>query len=221
MIKIGLTGGIGAGKSTVSSLFKERGFPVFNSDICAREAEKKENIQLGFKRIIDDNIFINGELDRERLRGIIFTDKDKLKQVNQLITPYVKAKFEKFCLDNESDHAACILESAILFETDAAKNFDYIITVTASENTRIQRVLKRDGISVEMVLKKLGNQLPEVEKVSKSNFVVINDGYDIMDSLELLTRQVDAVVKAIKYDLLMKKVEDLEVALNDYKKISE
>ena len=58
MIKVGLTGGIGAGKSTVSSIFKERGFPVFNSDICAREAEKQENIQLGFKRIIDDNIFI-------------------------------------------------------------------------------------------------------------------------------------------------------------------
>lgn len=221
MIKIGLTGGIGAGKSTVSSLFKERGFPVFNSDICAREAEKEVSIQLGFKRIIDENIFINGELDRERLRDIIFTDKDKLKQVNNLITPYVKAKFEKFCSDNETDHAACILESAILFETGGDKNFDYIITVTASENTRIQRVLKRDNISVEMVLKKLANQLPELEKISKSNFVIINDGYDMIDSLELLSRQVDAVVKAVKYDDLMKKAEDLEIALNDYKKINE
>jgi len=221
MIKIGLTGGIGAGKSTVSSIFKECGFPVFNSDLCAREAENEESIQLGFKRIIDNNIFIDGKLDRERLRSIIFTDKDKLKQVNQLVTPYVKAKFEQFCIDNENDSAACVLESAILFENDAAKGFDYIVTVTATENTRIRRVMNRDNVTVETVMNKLANQLPEMEKVTKSNFVVVNDGYDLIDSIELLTKQVEAIVKAIKYDLLMKKADDLGEALNDYKKINE
>lgn len=217
MIKMAITGGIGAGKTTVSSIFKERGFVVFNSDLCAREAEKDLTIQKGFKSIIDDDIFIDGELDRERLRKIIFTDKNKLKQVNQLITPYVKDKFEAFCIANENQ-PACVLESAILFETDAAKGFDYIITVTASENTRIKRVMKRDGISVELMMNKLANQLPELEKISKSDFVVINDNYDIIDSIELLTKQVDAIVKSVKYDALMKKGEDLATALNDYKK---
>ncbi len=221
MIKVGLTGGISSGKTTVSNIFKECGFPVFNSDLCAREAEKEEYIQLGFKRIIDDNIFIDGKLDRDRLRNIIFTDKDKLKQINRLVTPYVKAKFEQFCVDNENNSPACVLESAILFENDVAKEFDYIITVTATENTRIRRAMNRDKITLEAVMNKLANQLPEMEKVSKSNFVIINDGHDLIDSIELLTKQVEAIVKAIKYDLLMKKADDLGEALNDYKKINE
>lgn len=218
MIKVGLTGGIGAGKTTVSQIFKERGFPIFNSDLCAREAEKEEHIQLGFKNIIDDNIFVDGVLDRDRLRSIIFTDKEKLKQVNRLIGPYVKAKFEKFCEDHEKNHQVCMLESAIIFENKAEEGFDYVVTVTATENTRIRRVMHRDNITVDVVMNKLANQLPELEKISKSQFIVINDGYDLIDSIELLTKQVDAIIKAIKYDAIIIAADGLADALTDITK---
>jgi dephospho-CoA kinase len=220
MIRIAITGNIGSGKSTISQLFENNGIPVFNTDKCSREAEEESSIQLGFKRIIDEDIFIDGKLDRDRLRSIIFTNKDKLREITNLITPYIKKSFEDFC-EKHNDKGIVMLESAILFENSHEKNFDYIITVTATENTRIRRVINRDKVTLETVMNKLANQLPELEKVSKSNFVVVNDGYDLIDSLELLTKQVEAIVKAIKYDLLMKKADDLGEALNDYKKTNE
>lgn len=214
MIKVGLTGGIGSGKTTVSKIFKERGIPVFNSDICAREAENETHIQEGYKRILGEDVYIEGLIDRAKIRAILFTDKDKLQQVNKLITPYIKQKFDKFCADN-SEHQIVMLESAILFETDSAKNFDYIVNVTASENTRMTRVIKRDNATLEEVLNKLKNQLPELEKISKSNFIVINDGYDLVDSITLLAMQVDTIHKAIKYDMVSKAASDLADTLND------
>ena len=214
MIKVGLTGGIGSGKTTVSQIFKERGIAVFNSDVCAREAEKETHIQEGYKRILGEDVYVEGQIDRANIRAILFTDKDKLQQVNKLVTPYIKQKFEKFCEDN-ADHQIVMLESAILFETDSVKNFDYIITVTASENTRIKRVMTRDNSTLEDVLNKLKNQLPELEKIGKSNFIVINDGYDLADSIEILAKQVDAIHKAIKYDMVAKAASELADTLHD------
>lgn len=214
MIKVGLTGGIGSGKTTVSKIFKERGIPVFNSDVCARESESETHIREGYKRILGEEIIVDGEFDRAKIRAILFTDKDKLQQVNKLVTPYVKQKFEKFCEDN-SDHQIVMLESAILFETDTAKNFDYIVNVTASENTRMTRVMRRDNATLEEVLNKLKVQLPELEKIGKSNFIIINDGYDLIDSITLLSMQVDTIHKAIKYDMVAKAASDLADTLHD------
>lgn len=216
MIIVAITGGIGSGKTTVSKIFKERGIPVFNSDLCARDAEKETHIQEGFKRILGDDIFVDGVLDRAKMRGIIFTDKDKLQQVNKLVTPFVKMKFEQFCKEN-TDHQIVMLESAILFETNAAGSFDYIVTVTASENTRMTRVIKRDNCTLEEVLNKLKNQLPELEKISKSNYIVINDGYDLVDSIEILAKQVDTIHKAIKFDYISKAAGELAETLNQVK----
>ena len=112
MVKVGLTGGIGSGKTTVSKIFKERGIPVFNSDICAREAENETHIQEGYKRILGEDVYAEGQIDRAKIRAILFTDKDKLQQVNKLVTPYIKQKFEKFCEDN-SDHQIVMLESML------------------------------------------------------------------------------------------------------------
>ncbi len=217
MIRVGITGGIGSGKTTVSGIFKDRGIPVFNSDLCAREAEKEAYILEGFQRIVGDEILINGEIDRSKFRRIIFNDKEKLKQVNALVTPYIKQKFEEFCLLHEKDSPIIMLESAILFETGSHKSFDYLITVTASENIRIRRVTVRDNVGVEEVLAKLANQLPESTKITESDFVIINDGLTLADSLDLLTKQVDTIKKAIKYDILVKASKELSSALNEYK----
>jgi dephospho-CoA kinase len=147
----------------------------------------------------------------------LFTDKNKLQQVNKLVGPYIKQKFEKFCEDN-SDHQIVMLESAILFETDSDKSFDYIVAVTASENTRMTRVIKRDNATLEEVLNKLANQMPELDKISKSNFIVINDGYDLIDSIELLAKQVDTIHKAIKYDMVSKAASELAENLKEVTK---
>lgn len=101
MVKLGLTGNIGAGKSTVAQLFREQGIPVFNSDLCAREAEKEPHIQAGLKRLLGEDIYVDGEIDRPKLRSIVFTDKEMLKQVNELITPYIKNLLKAFVINKK------------------------------------------------------------------------------------------------------------------------
>lgn len=209
MIKVGLTGGIGSGKTTVSKLFKELGIPIFNSDLSGREAEHDPTVRAGFKRILGDDIFINDELDREKMRGIIFVDKDKLRQVNELVIPYIKKSFEEFCL-RQKLKSYVILESAILFETGADKGFDYIITVTADIDTRMKRVLNRDKVSRELIQNKMNNQLLEIDRIAKSDFIIHNDGDDLLDSLESLQASVLTVHRSILAHELVKETRKHE-----------
>jgi dephospho-CoA kinase len=215
MVKLGLTGGIGAGKSTVAQLFKEQGIPVFNSDICARDAEKETHIKDGFKRILGDDIFVNDELDRAKMRSVIFTDKDKLKQVNDLVTPFVKKSFEAFCDKHKETHSMVMLESAILFENKHESGFDYIVTVTASENTRLKRVMKRDNITAEEVINKINNQLPDIDKLKKSDFIIFNEVGDIVDSIDVLNIQIKGIIKAISGDLIAKTLQQVSETLKE------
>lgn len=209
MIRVAITGGIGAGKSTVSKLFKELGIPVFNSDICAREAENNPDIIEGFKKILGDDIFINNKLDRPKMRSIAFVDKEKLKMINDLITPYVSAAFNEFTFIHR--HAVYVLlESAIIFETNIAKEFDYIIAVTADINTRINRTMIRDNISLEMVQNKLNNQLSDKERLSKSDFVIINNENDLIDSIDILTKQVRTIHQAICSRIYSNKIIEIQ-----------
>lgn len=199
MYRIGLTGNIGAGKTTVSKLFEKKGIPVFNSDLCGRESENDPEIHAGYKRIFGEEIYHDGVLDRTHLREIIFTNKEVLKEINELVTPYIKKKFEEFC-QKHSNSKIVMLESAVIFENGVDKNFDCIVTVTAREEVRILRAMKRDNSSLEEVKNKINNQLPESKKINKSRYVIINEGEDLIDSLDILERQVDAVYKALIYD---------------------
>jgi dephospho-CoA kinase len=178
MIKVAITGGISVGKTTVSNLFKRLGVPTFNSDTSARNAERFASIQSEYKRILGDDIFVNGKLDRPKMREIIFNDTDKLKQVNDLILPFVSEDFSEFCVTN-SEQPYVILESAILFETGSSKKFDYIITVTADEDKKIERTMERDGVSKEVVVSKIKNQYSDEYKLHRSNFEVKNNGETI------------------------------------------
>jgi dephospho-CoA kinase len=178
MIKVAITGGISVGKTTVSNLFKRLGVPTFNSDTSARNAERFASIQSEYKRILGDDIFVNGKLDRPKMREIIFNDTDKLKQVNDLILPFVSEDFSEFCVTN-SEQPYVILESAILFETGSGKKFDYIITVTADEDKKIERTMERDGVSKEVVVSKIKNQYSDEYKLHRSNFEVKNNGETI------------------------------------------
>ena len=175
MIKVAITGGISVGKTTVSDLFKRLGVPTFNSDTSARNAERFASIQSEYKRILGDDIFVNGKLDRPKMREIIFNDADKLKQINNVVIPFVSEDFSEFCITN-SEQPYVILESAILFETGSSKKFDYIITVTADEDKKIERTMERDGVSKEVVVSKIKNQYSDEYKLHRSNFEVKNNG---------------------------------------------
>lgn len=175
MIKVAITGGISVGKTTVSDLFKRLGVPTFNSDTSARNAERFASIQSEYKRILGEDIFVNGKLDRPKMREIIFNDADKLKQINNVVIPFVSEDFSEFCITN-SEQPYVILESAILFETGSSKKFDYIITVTADEDKKIERTMERDGVSKEVVVSKIKNQYSDEYKLHRSNFEVKNNG---------------------------------------------
>lgn len=205
MIKVAITGNIGAGKTTISKLFKELGVPVFNSDLCARNAENDVIIKQGFKDILGDDIYVNDQLDRVKMRSIVFVDKDKLKLVNELVIPYVKKSFEEFILEH-SDANYVMLESAILFETGADIDFDYIVSVAADTDIRIKRVLNRDKVTLEEVQNKLNNQWPLADVMAKSDFVIENNGFDILDELDVLTQRVYIVHQSILGHELVKQL---------------
>lgn len=108
-----------------------------------------------------------------------------------------------------------MLESAILFENKAESDFDYIVTVTASENTRLKRVMKRDNLTAEEVINKFNNQLPDIDKLKKSDFIVFNETGDIIDSIDILTIQVKTIIKAISGDLIAKTLQQVSDSLKE------
>ena len=189
MIKACITGGIGSGKTSITKIFKELGVPVFNSDKYSREAESDPIVQKEFKEILGEDIFMDGVLDRAKMRNLVFKDKLVLEKINSFMVPYIKEQFEMFCRSNLSAPYV-ILESAIIFETGSDKNFDYIITVVADVTTRMGRVRRRDGLSDEDIMNKMKSQLSDKYRLSNSHFSVNNDGDDLIDSLPHLDEQV-------------------------------
>ncbi|MDQ3109456.1 MAG: dephospho-CoA kinase [Bacteroidota bacterium] len=175
MKKIGLTGGIGGGKSTVAEVFSRLGVPVFISDRVAKELqEHDEKVRDEIMKIFGREIYQHDKLDRAKLAEIVFADKIKLDRLNQVVHPAVGRAFEKFCERNSS--AKYILkESAILFEIGDDKNLDAMIVVTAPDELRIRRVMLRDGLEREAVLGRIKNQLSQDEKAKKAGFCIIND----------------------------------------------
>lgn len=201
MKKIGITGGIGSGKTYICEYFKKLGIPVFNSDNAARQLEKHPDIQKGFKEILGDDIFINGVLDRVKMRSIVFTDESKLKQINTLVIPYIKEMFEKFCEVN-SNFPYCIFESAIIFETKSESYFDKIITVSADMWTRMNRAMKRDNSSVKDIENKFRVQTSDLQKESLSHFVIKNDGdKDVSPQVNEIHREILREI-GIKKDII-------------------
>lgn len=175
MKKIGLTGGIGSGKSTVASIFSQLGVPVFNSDFIARELQDndpalKKNIQT----IFGSEIYNNGKLDRVQLAGIVFTDKNKLDQLTAIVHPAVAQAFDTFC-EFHKNAKYILKEAAILFEIGDDQNLDSMLVVAAPFELRLARVTKRDGITEEQVLKRLANQFSQDEIIKKADFVIVND----------------------------------------------
>ncbi len=175
MITVGLTGGIGAGKSLVASIFEELGYKVFHSDKVAKELMHSDpDVKKAIIALLGDSAYRSGSLDRAYVARRIFDDKDLRDKVNQIVHPAARSAFNKFI--DQSDGASIVFnEAAILFETGAYKNFDKVILVSAPEDLRIDRIIKRDGSSKDEIQKRISAQWDDRKKSELADFVIVND----------------------------------------------
>ena len=187
---IGLTGGIGSGKTTVANHFRVAGIPVYIADDEARKIMQSDEINAEIKKKFGDTVFDNGILNREKLSGIVFNDPEKLKLLNAIIHPAVKKHFSSWIL-NQKNAPYIIYEAAILFESGSYKDCDIIITVTAPLELRIQRVIQRDKTTRENVLSRINMQWNDEKRIDKSDFVIENDTTEIAKSA------VDKILKIL------------------------
>lgn len=175
---IGLTGGIGSGKSTIAEFFKEFGIPVYIADDQAKKLMQSSEILVSIKNVFGNGIFENEILNRAKLADIVFNDSNELSKLNEIIHPAVKKDFEKWIVSNKQ-HSYVIYEAAILFESGRYKDCDIIITVIAPEEIRIQRVIKRDKATREQVLSRIKMQWKDEERILKSDFIINNENLKI------------------------------------------
>ena len=173
---IGITGGIGAGKSTVSSICKHLGFKVYNSDQRAKEIVSEDSIIK--KKLISffgNNIYKNGVLDRKFLSDKIFNDKSSLQQINSIIHPAVKKDFNSWVINN-SNEKILFKESALLLESGAYKELDKIILIVSDKNLRVSRVLNRDqNRSKKEIESIIDKQIDEVDAIKYADIVIDNN----------------------------------------------
>lgn len=170
---IGLTGGIGSGKTTIANYFRELGIPVYIADEEARKITESPEILKSIKSVFGENVFENGKLNRQKLSQIVFEAPEKLKQLNAIIHPEVKKHFKNW-VSQHYNSPFVIKEAAILFESGSYKDCDFVITIVAPLELRIQRVMKRDLVSREDVLKRINNQWTDIKRKENSHFVIEN-----------------------------------------------
>jgi len=173
MIIIGLTGGIGSGKTTVAKVFMELGVPVYIADVEAKKLMRKSKIiKRKLIQLFGEEVYINNELNKTFIANIIFNDKTYLQKMNAIIHPRVTKHFQKWML--KQDALYVIKEVAILFENEGYKKCDYVITVTTPIDLRIKRLLKRDKTTKTKIKAIMNNQWTDEEKVKRSHFVIEN-----------------------------------------------
>ncbi len=175
MLKIGLTGGMGSGKTTVSRVFRNLGIPIFNSDLVAREIVNTNSKAIAsVKNFFGNQIYKDDGLDRKALADIVFNHPDKLKKLNNIVHPLVAIEFEKWCNEHQSV-PYIIKESAILFESGAHQDLDRIIVVYSQKEERIRRIIKRDGLSREEIVSRMKSQWDDGTRNKLGDFIIIND----------------------------------------------
>lgn len=191
MIRVGITGGIGSGKSMVCRIVEAMGYPVYNADAEAKQlSDTHETIVSGAKALFGDSIYRDGKLDRKRIGSLVFADARLLERLNSIIHPVVAQHFDLWVKAN-SQHRLVFKEAAILFESGAYKQVDKTVAVWAPDNVRIARVCNRDGVSEDRVRARMANQMPQQQLVQKVDYVIKNNGE------ELLLPQVENLVKIL------------------------
>lgn len=170
---IGLTGGIGSGKTTIAGFFAAMGIPVYIADDEAKKVMQSNEIIEAVKATFGTEVFEDNTLNRAKLADIVFNDADKLALLNAIVHPAVKKDFENWLVKHKNE-PYIIYEAAILFESGRYKECDIIITVTAPQETRIERVMNRDKTTREHVLKRMNMQWSDEQRFANSNYVIHN-----------------------------------------------
>lgn len=174
MLKIGLTGGIGSGKSTVAAIFSVLGIPVFDADAVTKKLmEDDESIRSSIKKKFGEEAYLNNKLNRKYIASIVFNDVHKLEILNSITHPVVITAAQKWMQQQTS--AYTIKEAALMFESASAAGVDFIIGVFAPQHLRIKRVMERDNISRLDVLARMDKQIDEKIKMKLCNFIIVND----------------------------------------------
>lgn len=173
MLKIGITGGIGSGKSIVSRIFEILNVPVYNADAKGKEFLTQQDV---IQQIENEfgNVTIQGQIDRVRLASVVFSQQDKLEKLNSIIHPLIKDDFEKWSM-LRSDNPYVIMESAILFESGFSPMFDYTIHVYCPLEIRIQRVMHRDNTTKSEIEARINNQWDDEKISSHASHRIVND----------------------------------------------
>jgi dephospho-CoA kinase len=192
MVRVGLTGGIGSGKSTVAQIFEVLGIPVYYADIEAKRL-MNEDAQLRTEIIknFGEEAYSNNILHRKYISSIVFSEPSKLEILNSIVHPATKKDAEAWMLSQKTSYA--IHEAALIFEAKVNERLDYVIGVSSPEELRIQRAMQRDNVTREEVIKRMNKQLDEKIKMSKCDFILINDEQQLLipQVLELHQKLLD------------------------------
>lgn len=192
---IGITGGIGSGKSTVCRLFAEQGIAIYDADSRAKWViENNESLVLGIKKIFGENAYLpKGIYNRQYISAIVFKQPEKLAQLNSIVHPAVKQDFIDWLATKKENyaHSFVLKEAAILYEAGTDKNTDAVIAVYAPKKIRIERVRQRDNLGVDEILARMQRQWADAKKMQKADFVIYNDGkHGLMPQVSTILRQL-------------------------------
>ena len=176
MIKIGITGGIGSGKSVVSRILQVLDIPIYIADDEAKKLMVTDpHIKKSLIALLGNQVYLDGQLNKKLLANYLFAKPEHTKEINDIVHPRVKEDFLTWCEKNQECPIVGI-ESAILFEAGFKNAVDYSILVYASEEVRLERAIKRDKSTAELIAKRIAAQTPDREKLLLTDFLVYNDG---------------------------------------------
>ena len=198
MLKVGVTGGIGSGKTTICMVFETLGVPVYYADKQAKLLMNTDpELIASIMDYFGSDIYCNGTLDRRKLADIVFNNKTALEKLNSMVHPAVARDFDCWIAKqttNSTQHRSSnyvIEEAAIIFESNISHRFDKIILVTAPDDIRIERVCIRDRVTPEVVRERMNNQWPDEKKISLADYIIYND------NIQMITHQILEIHKKI------------------------
>ncbi|MBO7286542.1 MAG: dephospho-CoA kinase [Alistipes sp.] len=198
MYKVGVTGGIGSGKSVVCNMLRERGVAVYNCDIRAKELMSADEVIA--KQLVErfgPETFVDGELNRAYLAERVFGNSEELAALNAIVHPRVIEDFEQWAQRQQGEYV--VIESAILFESGIDSKVDVTVAVMAPESLRLERTMQRDGVSREQVEERMRNQLSDDERCSRSKYAIVNI------ELDELEEDVEQLHRRLSYDARQQK----------------
>lgn len=175
MLKVGITGGIGSGKSVVAKVFSILGIPILDADALAKSLMEQDlELRKKLTEVFGEEIFEQGKLNRKLLARLVFEDKVALEKLNTIVHPAVRQEGMRWTQQQKG--AYCIKEAALFFESGSHIDMDFMIGVSAPYNLRLKRAMQRDGADEETILKRMAQQMNEEQKMKRCDAIIINDG---------------------------------------------